>query len=431
MRSFDVSNDRLGLLYGLSSLDAEENLASLPPQVLHASRNPRRPPPEQPDNHQVDVPGLQTTLDGNTGDGDGEAEVKKSKRGKFRFKQSSSRTRRTDEPGSRHRRHRHREHDVSEEGESRHGDHENGSEDRSEKRRKHHGNEDKYRHHRHHRHHTSSRKEKVDYEAKGYSKPRRQPPDDPSTYDDTYLPNAQSFKYADPGIAFRESLFDAMADDEGATFWEGVYGQRVDVYPRPAAEGPTGKLEEMDDDEYAAYVRAKMYEKTHEYIFEERLKREKARVEAKERKKREREEWEAAEKERLHREQARRQKSSRDKLKKVWEDYQAAWSQIIADRKGDEVLTASLIPWPVASRQLKDVDSKTVEEFYLSAPGGHTGDSLYNLLKAERVKWHPDKMQQRWGQLEQDVMAGINVTFQTIDSMWVDRKERFTNITGN
>ncbi|RPB18473.1 hypothetical protein L211DRAFT_843559 [Terfezia boudieri ATCC MYA-4762] len=429
MRSFDISNDRLGLLYGLSSLDAEESLASLPPQVL-TSRNPRRPPPGQPDNQQVG-PGLQTKMDGNIEGEDAEAEVKKSSRGKFRFKQSSSRTRRTDETGFRHRRHRHRERGVSEEGESRPGDYENGGEDRSEKRRKHHAYEDNHRHHRHHRHRTSTRKEKVDYEAKGYSKPRRQPLDEPSTYDDTYLPNSQSFKYADPDIAFRQSLFDAMADDEGAAFWEGVYGQRVDVYPRPEIEGPTGKLEEMDDDEYASYVRAKMYEKTHEYIFEERLKREKARVEAKERKKRESEEWEAAEKERLRREQARSQKKSRDKLKKVWEDYQAAWSQITVDRKGDEVLTASLIPWPVASQQLKDVDSTTVEEFYLSAPVDKASDGLYNLLKTERVKWHPDKMQQRWGQLEQDVMAGINATFQTIDSMWVNHKEKFTSITGN
>ena len=428
MRSFDISNDRLGLLYGLSSLEAEENLASFPPRELHASRNPRRPPPEQPDGQRIDSPGSQTKIDGNEGSEGGETEVKKPSHGKFRFKQNSARTRRTDEPGSRHRRHRHREHEVSEKVESRHRDYENSGEDRSEKRRKH---QDKDQYHRHHRHHISSRKEKVDYEVKGYSKPRRQPPDDPSTYDDTYLPNSQSLKYTDPDIAFRESLFDAMADDEGATFWEGVYGQRVDVYPRPEVEGPTGKLEEMDDDEYAAYVRTKMYEKTHEYIFEERLKREKARIEAKERKRKEREEWETAEKEKVRREQARRQRNSRDRLKRAWEDYQAAWSQIIADRKGEEVLTATLIPWPVASQQLKDVDNKTVEEFYLSAPVNHTSDGLYNLLKAERVKWHPDKMQQRWGQLGQDVMAGINAAFQTIDSMWVDRKGKFTNTTGN
>jgi len=413
MQSFDVSNDRLGLLYGLSSVDAEENITSLP----HASRNSR------------DDPELQTKMAENIGGGGGEVEMKKSSHGKFRFKQSSSRTRRTDELGSKRRRHWHREHEVSEEGGSRHGGYENYGEGRSEKRRKHHGSREKHRHHQHHQHHP--RKEKVDYEAKGYSKPRRQSPDDPSTYDDTYLPNTQSFKYTDPDIAFRQSLFDAMADDEGAAFWEGVYGQRVDIYPRSEAGRPTGGLGEMDDDEYAAYVRTKMYERTHEYIFEERLKREKARVEAKERKKREREEWEAAEKERLRREQARRQKNSRDKFKKAWDDYRAAWAQIVTDKKGDEVLTATFIPWPVASRRLKDVDCKTVEEFYLSAPVDHTGDGLYNLLKAERVKWHPDKMQQRWGQLEQDVMAGVNTTFQTIDSMWVDRRGKFTNSTGN
>src|SRR5436190_10673322 len=36
-----------------------------------------------------------------------------------------------------------------------------------------------------------------------------------------------------PDTAFRESLFDALADDEGAAYWESVYGQPIHIYPRP------------------------------------------------------------------------------------------------------------------------------------------------------------------------------------------------------
>src|SRR5436853_946524 len=49
-----------------------------------------------------------------------------------------------------------------------------------------------------------------------------------------------------PEAAFRESLFDAMADDEGAMFWESVYGQPIHNYPKTYVNQRTGKLEQMD-----------------------------------------------------------------------------------------------------------------------------------------------------------------------------------------
>src|SRR5277367_1596479 len=125
---------------------------------------------------------------------------------------------------------------------------------------------DGHRHRYCHRHHHSKRR-----------KPS-EPPDDPAHYDDTYLPNTSSAQYLDPDTVFRESLFDAMADDEGAQFWEGVYGQPIPKIP-PVKRGPTGKLEAMTEDEYAAYVRAEMYKKTHQYLFEEKTRREQAKKE--------------------------------------------------------------------------------------------------------------------------------------------------------
>ncbi|CAI4217990.1 unnamed protein product [Parascedosporium putredinis] len=78
-------------------------------------------------------------------------------------------------------------------------------------------------------------------------------------------PNPHEEPPLDPEAAFRESLFDAMADDEGAAYWEGVYGQPIHVYSNER-DGPQGELERMTDDEYAAYVRQKMWEK-HTMVF--------------------------------------------------------------------------------------------------------------------------------------------------------------------
>ena len=122
---------------------------------------------------------------------------------------------------------------------------------------------------RHHRqHHRTKRRKRSPSTTK----------DDPSLYDDTHLPNASSSQYMTPDVAFRESLFDAMADDEGAQFWEGVYGQPIHTYPN-VKETPEGELERMTEEEYTAFVRAKMYEKTHQHLIEEKARRDAAKRE--------------------------------------------------------------------------------------------------------------------------------------------------------
>ncbi|KAF8466611.1 hypothetical protein BDZ91DRAFT_724657 [Kalaharituber pfeilii] len=406
MRSFDVSNDRLGLLYGLSSHDQSAFEPNEEANLAHPFRRPRRSPSiekkskflQTPENGE-DKSNMNTKIQAECGN---DVEVK---RGKFRFKKTSSRSHRCEDSE-----HRSRSHFYE--------DDERCGQQASSKRRKHHRSEDR-KQSRDHKRSRSSRHTTLDSESKGFTKSKNSI-DDPAAYDDTYLPNSQSFKFTDPDIAFRESLFDAMADDEGAAFWEGVYGQRVDIYPRSEAGVETGKLERMTDDEYAAYVREKMYEKTHEYILEERLKREKARQEAKERQKREREEWEAAERERLRRGRARKQKKLKEKLEKSWGEYTTAWLRV---RDGGDSITATMIPWPVSSGQLQEVNQHTVEEFYLLAPIEHDSTDFLNLLKTERIKWHPDKIQQRWGQLENDILTAVNTIFQMIDALWVKYKE--------
>lgn len=272
---------------------------------------------------------------------------------------------------------------------------------------------------RHHRHHHRSKRHR----------PEPSPvKDDPALYDDTYLPNTSSSQYVDPEVAFRESLFDAMADDEGAQFWEGVYGQPIHQYP-DMKQGPTGELERMTDDEYAAHVRAKMYEKTHQHLLEEKAirvaaKKERARLEKEGRK-----EEEEAKRFRRKVEESLRKGEER-KSRKVWTErwniYIDKWHNL-SQSKDTKVAVAS-IPWPVESGRRKDVNFKEIERFFLYAPtsGQPTEAELGKILKLERVRWHPDKIQQKLGgqDVDEDVMQAVTMVFQFIDRMWSEIREK-------
>ncbi len=251
--------------------------------------------------------------------------------------------------------------------------------------------------------------------------------DDPSHYDDTHLPNTSSNQYVDPDVAFRESLFDAMADDEGAQFWEGVYGQPIHTYP-DVKEGPDGELERMTDEEYTAFVRAKMYEKTHQHLLEEKARRDAARKEkeraAEETAKRDRE----AEKFRRKVEESLRRGEER-KTRKAWSErwdlYTEKWEKL---GKGTiDKVTKAIIPWPVESGKSAHVSAKEIERFFLYAPtsGQPTEAQLGKTLKLERVRWHPDKIQQKLGgqSVSEDFIQNVTAVFQFIDQMWSDIRD--------
>ncbi|KAG9233954.1 hypothetical protein BJ875DRAFT_462810 [Amylocarpus encephaloides] len=273
------------------------------------------------------------------------------------------------------------------------------------------------RHHRRH-HHRSKRRR---------SSPSAAPKDDPSLYDDTYLPNTSSDQYVDPDVAFRESLFDAMADDEGAAYWEGVYGQPIHMYP-DVKEGPAGELERMTDEEYAAHVRAKMFEKTHQHLIEEKSRREAAKKErarlAEEGKQQEKE---AKRFQRKVEESLRRGKERKNRKSwgDRWEEYIKEWDDL-GQRKDTKVAIAS-IPWPVESGRKIDLDFREMERFFLYAPtsGQPTESDLGKVLKLERIRWHPDKIQQKLGgqDVSEDVLQAVTMVFQFIDRMWSEMRD--------
>ncbi|TKW54314.1 hypothetical protein CTA1_313 [Colletotrichum tanaceti] len=246
----------------------------------------------------------------------------------------------------------------------------------------------------HHRHHHRRRNRR-----------RSRSPTPPDPYEQKPL---------DPDVAFRESLFDAMADDEGAAYWQGVYGQPIHVYSNERP-GPEGELERMTDEEYAQHVRQKMWEKTHQGLIEERARREEARKQKSEEEKRNRKLQEDMERS-LRRGEERRRKRIWTRL---WEEYAQAWSDWAND--------VGRIPWPVESGLRRDIDEKEVRRFIVNGLAVEdVGEKEFTAkLREERVRWHPDKMQQKLGgQVDDGVMKDITAVFQIIDKLWADTRSK-------
>lgn len=227
--------------------------------------------------------------------------------------------------------------------------------------------------------------------------------------------------------AFRESLFDALGDDEGAAYWESVYGQPIHNYSVPNVQGPEGELEQMTEEEYVSYVRSRMWERTREGQIEEqeRLRAERMR------KKKSEEKGRAAEEEKRAFERAMdeslRRGAERKKFKAwggVWKEYLERWEKMEAEREKEDPSQAlrNMIFWPVRSGKRADVASDAVDEFMRHAPEG----DLLNTLKTERIRWHPDKIQHRYGALGIDdvVMRSVTEVFQIVDRMWSEQRER-------
>jgi hypothetical protein len=310
------------------------------------------------------------------------------------------------------------------------------------------GNEESSRKHRRERSRSREPRESRENRERRHKKRKRsyhEPlNDDSSAYDESFYADPRSANYIDPDTAFRESLFDALADDEGAAYWEGVYGQPIHTYPN-VRPGPEGELERMTEEEYAEHVRAKMWEKSHEHLAEERRKRQEERKRRKQKEKEEEAEAEADEgpswKEEAERQafEERIAKSLRNgeqrKTKKRWQDawqrYLAGWekfTEILATKSKEEgslvgKSSRGIIPWPVENGSWKDATKEDFEDFFRNAPPSESDWAA--VLKTERVRWHPDKMQQRFGanKLDEETIRTITAAFQVIDRLYAGRRK--------
>lgn len=270
----------------------------------------------------------------------------------------------------------------------------------------------------------------------------------------------------DPDEAFKTSLFDALADDEGAaSYWEGVYSQPLNVYPRPRVrrdqdvgggdeDGEEYPLEEMGDEEYVHYVKRKMWEKANPHLVREMKIREERERDARERRERRRRGEKSPSGEGLsgrggfmddveaalargERRRAERLKGNREKERweRAWEKYIKAWKGV-EESRGDG---KPEIPWLVETRRMEDaVVVEKVQAFLeavmkwvlprqLGKEEEHVDGKLkVAILKAERFRWHPDKIQHRFGgrdALGEKVMEAVTGVFQVIDRMLDEKKK--------
>ncbi|KAL9585769.1 MAG: hypothetical protein Q9212_001319 [Teloschistes hypoglaucus] len=233
----------------------------------------------------------------------------------------------------------------------------------------------------------------------------------------------------DAQVAFRESLFDALADDEGAAYWESVYGQPIHIYS-PYISSPANpndpeqtKLQRMTDDEYISYVRGCMWQKSHGYIIEERQKREEEKVQRRKREEQGRD-WERRVEEAIKKSEERRRT---EKWKEVWKGYLGGWRLLLQGEDWQNLKLEERIPWPVETGRYSDIGLKQVGWFFRHAPQpkepGEEVD-LNTVLKVERVRWHPDKFLQRAGGqgLDRDTMEKVTAVFQLIDRLWCEKR---------
>jgi len=208
----------------------------------------------------------------------------------------------------------------------------------------------------------------------------------------------------DHNTFFREALFESLRDAEAAQRWEYIYGQPLHVYPRP---------ESMNDDMYVEYVKGMMWQNTQQHSEEQRARRRQERSWREER-----ERLRAADRayraRRAMRTNSRLDEEVYTSAQNVWDRYERAWAAAM-NNSGNEN-TQPAIPWPVMSGRYADVSQKHVEEFFYTAIPSTT--TLVTVLKAERVRWHPDKVQQKLGKLDPETLQMVTAVFQEIDRLY-------------
>ncbi|KAK5242307.1 hypothetical protein LTR40_012830, partial [Exophiala xenobiotica] len=119
----------------------------------------------------------------------------------------------------------------------------------------------------------------------------------------------------------------------------------------------------------------------------------------------------------------------------LWQDYLRRWDELQATAQNrprpeedrEQVFLRNKIAWPVESGKRKDVHRDEIERFVRKGTASlesdeNTGDPLVNALKTERVRWHPDKIQQRYGfmEIDESTLKGVTAVFQIFDDIWAE-----------
>ena len=151
---------------------------------------------------------------------------------------------------------------------------------------------------------------------------------------------------------------------------------------------------------------------------EERQRREEGRRKQKERARErdhERERWDAEVEASLRRGTKRREERG---WSEIWRRYSEGWEDLEKGHGNERD-----IRWPTRSGRFQDGDEAEVEKFFGETTRLHS--EMSTVLKRERVRWHPDKMGQRLGRVEdgketqrEHLIRNVTAVFQVVDRLW-------------
>jgi hypothetical protein len=119
---------------------------------------------------------------------------------------------------------------------------------------------------------------------------------------------------------------------------------------------------------------------------------------------------------------------------RAWAAYLQAWDALKATlanpsspSAGPPKPPSKRIPWPTL--QNRPATRPNIEAFMRHAPATSDGDksssSQLQALKVERVRWHPDKVQQRFGgAVDEGTMKVVTGVFQVVDDLVEEERKQ-------
>jgi hypothetical protein len=117
---------------------------------------------------------------------------------------------------------------------------------------------------------------------------------------------------------------------------------------------------------------------------------------------------------------------------KRWEELQElAQDRQRPDQDVGQLFLRNKMAWPVESGKRKDVVRDEIERFVRKGTtavdsGSADEEAFVNAVKSERIRWHPDKIQQRYGfmEIDENTLQGVTAVFQVFDAMWNEIRNR-------
>ncbi|EUC57540.1 hypothetical protein RSOL_224300, partial [Rhizoctonia solani AG-3 Rhs1AP] len=208
---------------------------------------------------------------------------------------------------------------------------------------------------------------------------------------------------------FRENLFDAMGDDAGFESTEARLNEYDDFVPDRWGDSTSSHLRDdpsmMDDDQYAEWVRAGMWRRTHKAEIEAQERAEEERKRKKERERDRRKETRRMEREDNERRTRRKQVKEQQLVVEGWIAYEAQWAQLRPSEATS--LRFTDLPWPCYPPPRLPLDpdalSKQAISSFLLSPLHSIGKPRKQRLREALLLYHPDRFIAKWmGRVRKD-----------------------------